>query len=159
MRMNRQRAQIGVSLIEVLISLLILGIGILGAAALQLNALKYTDSSTMNSQASFIAYDMMDRMRANPDVSYALGSIASAPTAGDLDTPRTQDLFDFAFNIRDMGGTDGSIVVNGRVVTITVTWDDSRAGAARTANQTTSGQAALQTFTLTSRVAGDAVTP
>lgn len=159
MRMNRQRAQIGVSLVEVLISLLILGIGILGAAALQLNALKYTDSSTMNSQASFIAYDMMDRMRANPDVSYALSSIASAPAVGDLDTPRTQDLFDFAFNIRDMGGTDGSILVNGRVVTITVTWDDSRAGAARTANQTTSGQAALQTFTLTSRVAGDAVTP
>ncbi|MBD8683444.1 type IV pilus modification protein PilV [Pseudomonas sp. CFBP 13719] len=159
MLMSCRRAQIGVSLIEVLISLLILGIGILGAAALQLNALKYTDSSTMNSQASFIAYDMMDRMRANPDVSYALGSIASAPTTGDLNTPRTQDLFDFAFNIRAMGGTDGSILINGRVVTVTVTWDDSRAGVARTANQTTSGQAALQTFTLTSRVAGDAVTP
>jgi type IV pilus assembly protein PilV len=159
MRMTGRHVQSGVSLIEVLISLLILGVGILGAAALQLNALKYTDSSTMNSQASFIAYDMMDRIRANPDVSYALGGIESAPATGDLNTPRTQDWFDFAFNIKAMGGTDGTILVNGKVVTITVTWDDSRAGAARTANQTTSGQASLQTFTLTSRVAGDVVTP
>jgi type IV pilus assembly protein PilV len=158
MLMMNRKDQSGVSLIEVLISLLILGIGILGAAALQLNALKYTDSSTRNSQASFIAYDMMDRIRANPDVNYALGGIASAPTSGDLNVPRTQDWFDFATNVRNMGGTDGSILVNGKVVTINITWDDSRAAGARTADQTNAGQASSQTFTLVSRVAGDVVT-
>ncbi|MGA9223012.1 MAG: type IV pilus modification protein PilV, partial [Pseudomonas graminis] len=59
--------QQGTTLIEVLVALLVLAIGLLGAAALQLNALKYTDSSRLSSQASFIAYDMMDRIRANPD--------------------------------------------------------------------------------------------
>ena len=57
--------QIGMSLIEVLVSLLILGVGLLGAGLIQLNALKYTDSSRMISQASFVAYDMLDRIRAN----------------------------------------------------------------------------------------------
>ena len=63
---GNRRTQTGIGLIEVLVSVLILAIGLLGAAALQLNSLKYTDSSTMSSQASFIAYDMMDRIRANP---------------------------------------------------------------------------------------------
>ena len=99
--MTGRHVQSGVSLIEVLISLLILGVGILGAAALQLNALKYTDSSTLNTQASFIAYDMMDRIRANPQGNYALSSIDSAPAAN-LNVPRDQDLSDFANNIRSM---------------------------------------------------------
>ena len=51
------------TLIEVLVAVLILGVGLLGAAMIQLNALKYTDSSRMTSQASFIAYDLLDRIR------------------------------------------------------------------------------------------------
>lgn len=60
-----KRTQEGMTLIEVLVAMLILGVGLLGAAMIQLNALKYTDSSRMTSQASFIAYDMLDRIRAN----------------------------------------------------------------------------------------------
>ena len=63
MRAGSKNAQEGMTLIEVLVALLILTVGLLGAAAVQLNALKYTDSSRMTSQASFIAYDMMDRIR------------------------------------------------------------------------------------------------
>ena len=141
--------QQGTTLIEVLVALLVLAIGLLGAAALQLNALKYTDSSRLSSQASFVAYDMMDRIRANPDADYRLASLAAAPSAGDVNVPRTQDLFDFKTNIQsfDLATGDGSIVVDKRAVTITVTWSDAR--AANTANF-------LQTFTLRSRVAIDA---
>jgi type IV pilus assembly protein PilV len=152
MRMTGRHVQSGVSLIEVLISMLILGIGILGAAALQLNALKYTDSSTLNTQASFIAYDMMDRIRANPQGNYALSSIDSAPAAN-LNVPRDQDLSDFANNIRSIGGASaaGSIAIVDRVVTISISWDDAR--AANVAGT-------VQTFTLTSRVvANPVVTP
>lgn len=151
--MCRQR---GFSLIEVLISILILAVGLLGAASIQLNALKYTDSSTMRSQASFIAYDMMDRIRANPNGSYALGnltSISNTSTTTYYTAPRDQDWSDFAQNIRNFAGTvngEGSnIVVNGRVVTVTVQWCDQR--ALGTANCTT----AMQSFVLTSRVAID----
>ncbi|MDQ3202970.1 MAG: type IV pilus modification protein PilV, partial [Pseudomonadota bacterium] len=71
-------AQEGTTLIEVLVALLILTVGLLGAAAFQLNALKYTDSSRMTSQASFIAYDMMDRIRANSGADYT-GTPPTAP--------------------------------------------------------------------------------
>ncbi|MCF7531954.1 type IV pilus modification protein PilV [Pseudomonas petrae] len=140
--------QKGTTLIEVLVSLLVLAIGLLGAAALQLNALKYTDSSRTSSQASFIAYDMMDRIRANPDVDYQLASLSAAPSGGDLNVPRTQDLYDFKTNIQnlDLATGDGSIVVNKREVTITVSWSDAR--AANKANT-------LQTFMVKSRVAID----
>jgi type IV pilus assembly protein PilV len=49
MRAGSQRTQRGMTLIEVLVALLILTVGLLGAAAVQLNALKYTDSSRMRS--------------------------------------------------------------------------------------------------------------
>lgn len=144
--------QQGTTLIEVLVALLVLAIGLLGAAALQLNALKYTDSSRTSSQASFIAYDMMDRIRANPDADYKLASLAAVTWGPDLNTPRTQDLYDFKTNIQTLDAVtgDGTITVNPvnkRLVTITVSWSDAR--AANTA-------AALQTFSVTSRVAIDA---
>ncbi len=149
--MTSRRQQAGVSLIEVLVSLLILSIGMLGAAALQMNALKFTDSSTASSQASFIAYDMMDRIRANPDGNYTLASLAAAPVASDL---RTQDLADFAANVTAMGGTSASnISVVGRVVTITIVWSDARAAGARAVDNTASTASTTQTYTLVSRVA------
>jgi type IV pilus assembly protein PilV len=140
----------GFTLIEVLVALLILVVGLLGAAALQLNALKYTDSSTLSSKASFIAYDMMDLIRANPDAGYALANLDAAPTVPDLNSARTQDLYDFASNVRAFAGpdADGSIVVNDPVVTINIIWTDSRAEAAAVA-------VAPTTYTLTSRVAID----
>lgn len=122
------RAQDGMTLIEVLVALLILSVGLLGAAATQLNALKYTDSSLMSSQASFIAYDMMDRIRANSAADYTV----TPPTSGNLNVTRDQDLYDFTTNIISFGGptATGSITLNQRVYTITITWDDSRAAAA-----------------------------
>ncbi|WP_407312399.1 type IV pilus modification protein PilV [Pseudomonas sp. nanlin1] len=149
-----KRTQGGVTLIEVLISLLVLGIGLLGAAAMQLNALKFTDSSTLQSQASFIAYDMLDRIRANPDASYKLDNLAAAPTANLTDV-RAQDLADFAANVTAMGGATakGSIAINGRLVTISITWDDSRAANAANSNNASDTANAAQTYTLVSRVA------
>jgi type IV pilus assembly protein PilV len=158
--MTFSNRQSGVTLIEVLISLLILGIGVLGAAALQLNALKYTDSATLNSQASFIAYDMMDRIRANPAGNYNITSISSVSSTTALTDPRALDLSDFASNITSMGGTgaNGTINVTNNVAVITITWNDSRAANALNANQATGGAPSNQTFTLTSRIAGDTVT-
>lgn len=150
-----RRRQAGFSLIEVLISVLILAVGLLGAAAIQLNALKYTDSSMMTSQASFVAYDMLDRIRANPDANYALANLASAPTASNYTVPRDQDLYDFSLNIKNFDplNGNGSIVVSGRVVTITVNWSDARA------LNSTDVAGSMRSFVLTSRVAVDASIP
>src|SRR6185295_1538044 len=55
----------GFTMIEVLVSLVVLSIGLLGVAALQLTSLRSNHSSAMRSQATFLAYDIIDRMRAN----------------------------------------------------------------------------------------------
>ena len=146
MREWSKRAQEGMTLIEVLVALLILTVGLLGAAAIQLNALKYTDSSRMTSQASFIAYDMMDRIRANSAADYTV----TPPASGNLSVARDQDLYVFTTNIVNFGGATatGSVALNQRVYTITITWDDSR--AANTANS-------RRSFILTSRATVDPV--
>jgi type IV pilus assembly protein PilV len=155
-----KRRQAGLSLIEVLVALLVMCIGLLGAAAIQLNALKYTDGSARSSQASFVAYDMMDRIRANAaNVSqYALANLGAAPTTPNLANAIAQDRYDFAQNVLAIGGTNSSkIEVTGNQVTITIFWDDSRAGSVIRADgsQDTSGN--NRNFVLVSRVAADAV--
>ncbi|MBP5947208.1 MULTISPECIES: type IV pilus modification protein PilV [Pseudomonas] len=146
MRAGSKGVQQGMTLIEVLVALLILTVGLLGAAAVQLNALKYTDSSRMTSQASFIAYDMMDRIRANSGANYTI----TPPISANLGNARDQDLYDFTTSIVNFGGptATGSITLNQRVYTITITWSDAR--AANTAN-------AQRSFVLSSRAAVDPV--
>ncbi|WP_460140884.1 type IV pilus modification protein PilV [Pseudomonas sp. S2_E01] len=146
MRGWSKRAQEGTTLIEVLVALLILSVGLLGAAAFQLNALKYTDSSRMTSQASFIAYDMLDRIRANSGADYTV----TPPTSGNPSVARDQDLYDFASNIRNFLGSTatGTVTLNQRVYTITITWDDSRAAKAADSRRS---------LVLTSRAAVDPV--
>ncbi len=57
--------QTGMSLVEVLVALLVLGIGVMGYAALQLNAVKMTEDTYARSQALAIARDLVERMRSN----------------------------------------------------------------------------------------------
>lgn len=135
------------TLIEVLVAVLILGVGMLGAAMIQLNALKYTDSSRMTSQASFIAYDMLDRIRANSGADYTI----TPPNSPNLNVARDQDLYDFKTNIVAFGGATatGTVALNQRVYTITISWDDTRAA------NTTDAAEARRSFVLTSRAAVD----
>lgn len=55
----------GFSLVEVLVALFVLSIGLLGLAALQTTSLQYNTGSYFRTQATFLAYDIIDRMRAN----------------------------------------------------------------------------------------------
>ncbi|PWG65142.1 type IV pilus modification protein PilV [Sediminicurvatus halobius] len=75
----RQDRQAGFTLTEVLVAVLVLSIGLLGLAAMQVRALQYNQSAYLRSQASLLAYDVMERMRANP----------SAAVAGDYDVALT----------------------------------------------------------------------
>lgn len=61
----------GFSMIEVLVTLLVFTIGLLGLAALQLNALQGTSDSAQRSQATAVLQDLAERMRANPQASAA----------------------------------------------------------------------------------------
>ncbi|MFU8817084.1 MAG: type IV pilus modification protein PilV [Pseudomonadales bacterium] len=56
----------GFSLIEVLVAVLVMGIGVLGVSALQMVSLQNNRGALERAEAVHLAYDMMDRIRANP---------------------------------------------------------------------------------------------
>lgn len=59
--------QSGFSLIEILISLLVLSVGLMGLGGLQLASLKSSNNAHLRTVASLAATDLADRIRANPD--------------------------------------------------------------------------------------------
>jgi type IV pilus assembly protein PilV len=56
----------GFTLIEVLISMLVLMVGLMGVAGMQLISFQNNQNAYLRSQATYIASDMLDRIRANP---------------------------------------------------------------------------------------------
>lgn len=64
---------------EVLISVTILSIGLLGIAGLQVKGLRYTQSAFYSSQATSLAYAIADSIHANPNGDYTLGTPPSTP--------------------------------------------------------------------------------
>lgn len=73
----------GFTLIEVLVSLLILAIGVLGIIALQFKGLKYNYDANVRSQITFLANDIADRIRLNQTNA---ASYVSTYTAGTTHT-------------------------------------------------------------------------
>ena len=63
--MNQLRARAGFTLLEVLVTVVILSLGMLGVAGVLLLVHKNNASSYMEQQAVQEAYDIVDRMRAN----------------------------------------------------------------------------------------------
>lgn len=148
--MNRKRSsrsQQGFTLVEILVAVVVLAIGLLGLAGLQANSLKFNNSAYQRSVASMMAYDMLDRIRANRDGLIAgnynahgpAGSFPADPgciTTGCSTTDVADyDVSDWAQQLGNLlpAGT-GTIQGNGAnsVFTITVMWDDERTGAAGT---------------------------
>lgn len=66
---NTPKAQHGMGLIEVLVAVLILAIGLLGLAALQTQSLKFNNEAYLRTQATLLAMDIADRLRANRTVA------------------------------------------------------------------------------------------
>jgi type IV pilus assembly protein PilV len=62
--MRAQRSR-GFTLIEVLVSLVVLSIGLLGTAKLMLFSSRANDSAYLRTQATALAYEMLDNIRAN----------------------------------------------------------------------------------------------
>ena len=135
----------GFTLVEVLVSMLILALGLLGLAGLQSSGLRNNVSAYNRSQATILAYDMADRMRANVANSggfssskYITATNNEIENQADCLTVSTtcsttdmalQDLFEWHRDISAIlpAGT-GTISQSSNVYTIAVTWDDDRDG-------------------------------
>lgn len=139
--LNSKRRQRGIGLIEVLISVLVMAIGMLGLAALQSLAMRNSQSSLDRTQAVYQIYSILDAMRANSGAlaAYSLPKACTPPAAaGSL---ANSDKNGWITQLQSgQGGLGpnacGTIVINGvtpsnpRLVTITVEWNDSRGGTA-----------------------------
>lgn len=79
----RQR---GFNLVEVLITLIVLAVGLLGLATLQNLGLRLGHQSYERTQATILIYDIIDRMRANPQAvlggNYITTLTDTPPTLG-----------------------------------------------------------------------------
>ena len=64
-RITAANRESGVAMLEVLIAVLVLSIGLLGVAGMQIVGIRYSQTAYLRSVATFQAYDMADRMRAN----------------------------------------------------------------------------------------------
>jgi type IV pilus assembly protein PilV len=64
-RSHKIRLSAGFTLIEVLITMLILAVGVLGIAALQFRGLQYSHDAYLRTQVNNLAFDMAERMRLN----------------------------------------------------------------------------------------------
>ena len=71
MIVKQNKLSSGFTLLEVLIALLIVSIGLLGVATLQIRGQQFNQVSYFRTQATFFAYDLMDRMRANYKINGA----------------------------------------------------------------------------------------
>jgi type IV pilus assembly protein PilV len=131
-------------MIEVLVTVLILAVGVLGVAAMQVTTLKNLSSSHSSSVAEIFAEDFSERIRANPIAALANSYVHSA-------APGTfPDCVAGACNVTQLAtydiGSWGQLLTqtlpsaSGQVTRIpasntfvvTVRWDDDRNGSAGT---------------------------
>jgi type IV pilus assembly protein PilV len=114
----------GFTLLEVLVSIVILSIGLLGMAGLMAVSLKSSTTAYHRSQATVLADDILDRMRANllaaraGDYDVALGVACTGSGIPVADCTEWKDTIDAA-----LPGGDGSVLVAAGTVTIVIQWD------------------------------------
>jgi type IV pilus assembly protein PilV len=120
----------GVSMIEVLISIVILAFGLLGIASMQMLALRNSQTSLERSQATVQTYAILDAMRANLAAArigeYDLASM-TCEVPDDAGTLASNDLHNWVKTLKDSLGNSACahIACDGADCEILVQWDDS----------------------------------
>lgn len=127
--------QSGFSMIEVLVSIVIISFGLLGVAAIQMTGLKNASSSQYRAQANSLAYDILDRMRSNRRLAYngsfdtALGTAAVSGACSGQSAIQARDLCEWKQAIEGrLPVGQGSIAFSRAtgIASITIRWDDTR---------------------------------
>lgn len=123
MFMSNHHKQSGVSLIEVLVSIVIVCFGLLGVAGLLTTGLRSTQSSEMRTRATYLAYDMADRMRSNRQVALN-GEYDTSVTASNAVAVSDKTAWNNAVAALPSGGATITRT-NQTLFKITIRWDDT----------------------------------
>jgi type IV pilus assembly protein PilV len=139
MCVNKSR-QRGLTIIESMVALVVISIGLLGMAALQLTGMRQNSSALHQSKAVWAGYTMADRIRANnirfadysgidTDNSYSQDCMSSPCNNAQL---VTADAAEWTDNMGDLPGGRGQVTGNANQLIVTVMWDDEGTGATGT---------------------------
>jgi len=133
-----KRQVAGFSLLEVLVTVLVLSIGLLGLAGLQASSLRNNHSAFLRSQAVIKAYEGIDRMRANRaaavagsyngtfDADYTVSDQTCSSVCSNAQMAAS-DLREWVTALRRLPSGQGQIAVtNAGLTTVLVSWDDDR---------------------------------
>ncbi len=138
----------GFSMIEVLVTLVIMSIGLLGLASVQVWSVKNANNSNSRTLATFFATDMIERMRSN---RVGLDNGAYDEITGDETDPACSicspaemaDLHAYEWNqqLRDsasegLSGAVGTVQRDGAYHVLTVSWSEEDKAAAVGNNNT-----------------------
>ena len=142
----RQR---GFTLLEVLVAMVIVSFGLIGLVGLTMTGAKNNQGAYQRSQASWIAYDIVDRMRANRTLAQngayniALGVSATGSSITYTDLSEWKQELANAFP-----AGDGSVLVQGGFATVVVSWNDSRGLGTSITGSTTNTGSSSQSITI-----------
>lgn len=141
---QKETRQGGFTLIEVLVATVVLSLGLLGLAGMQIWAVKNTGNAFFRTQATLAANDMVERMRGNPEGrrqgAYSVNVVGCGVVVKSCADARCtpaelaqDDLFNVACGTRGTGDHVGldDLLPNGVLAvtcldncTVTVTWDE-----------------------------------
>lgn len=123
----------GFNMIEVMVTLAVLSIGLLGVAAMQTMGIKFNHQSYQRTQAVFQAYDLIDRIRTNWTCinsacaydNVALGNIPGSPpncisSDGSATCSNTQIA---TYDVAQWNTTNSQVLTNGRGAVCRGTFD------------------------------------
>jgi len=131
----RMSAQRGVGIVEILVAVLVLSIGLLGLAGLQMRTLRNNESSLERGVAVFETHAIADAMRADRvnamNNQFNIDFADAAPTGT---TFHERALAAWRGNLLSSlgGGATGKVLCSGALCTIVVRWDDSRVNGGTT---------------------------
>ena len=127
--------QHGLTLIEVLVAIVLIAFGLLAVASMQITGLKNNQSAYYRTTATVLAYDMLDRMRANKKAliagSYDTGGsfVDGITTPGSYSTMVQRDKQEWLTQIgNSLPSGKGKVeaAANADTLRVTIQWDDQR---------------------------------
>ena len=134
---TKQSNQKGFSLIEILVTMIILAVGLLGLASLQAMSLKNVNNTQFRTLATIYAYDMAERMRSNKqgvtggnydsvdgDESDPSCTGCSVSAMAQLDAFEWNTMIKQNANAGGLPSGVGTVTKNGSLYDIKVTWTE-----------------------------------
>jgi type IV pilus assembly protein PilV len=154
---SSRAVQRGMTLIEILVAIVVLSIGLLGLAGLQLKGLQVGQGSTYRWQAAMLAEDIVDRMRSDRGSAGAgnySGTFSGGATSTSGPSGTQTAMNDWLARLATLPGGNavigpvGGTSLTGYTVTIAIAWTDTRANAGAGATGSRVSSATPGSFTL-----------